>query len=189
MNRRQALVGGAALAAGAAGVGVAWWRGERPGGGSTGVGGKDGGKDGTAVGAQPDVWSLRFEQPGGGELALATLRGQLLLLNFWATWCPPCVTEMPLLDRFQREHRTLGWQVVGLAVDSPTPVREFLARQPMGFSIGLAGLEGIELARGLGNRTGALPFSVAFGRDGQVARRKLGVLHDADLAAWVAEVR
>jgi thiol-disulfide isomerase/thioredoxin len=173
MNRRTLLVGGVALAAAAAGVGSAWWR-------SRGVGG-----EAPAASVPIDLWNLRFEQPGGGELVLANIKGQPLLLNFWATWCPPCVTEMPLLDRFHTAQRARGWQVVGLAVDGPTPVREFLARQPMGFPIGLAGLNGIELARSLGNRTGALPFSVVFDRSGNAVRTKLGSVHETDLADWV----
>ncbi|MBC7717365.1 MAG: TlpA family protein disulfide reductase, partial [Pseudorhodobacter sp.] len=81
---------------------------------------------------------------------MADLRGKPLLLNFWATWCPPCVKEMPLLDAFYQTHRARGWQVVGLAVDSPTPVRAFLERVPVSFPIGLAGMEGSELSRALG---------------------------------------
>ena len=70
-----------------------------------------------------DLWGLRFENPAGGEVVLADLRGKPLVLNFWATWCPPCVEELPMLDRFQRDHRAAGWQVMGLAVDSAAPVR------------------------------------------------------------------
>jgi thiol-disulfide isomerase/thioredoxin len=178
MNRRALLVGAVGLAAGAAGVGGAWWRSRASGAGSPAL----------PEQASADVWNQRFEQPGGGELVLANLKGQPLLLNFWATWCPPCVTEMPLLDRFHAAQRGRGWQVVGLAVDSPTPVRQFLARQPMGFPIGLAGLNGIELARSLGNPSGALPFSVVFDRQGKAIRTKLGSVHDADLAAWVGAI-
>jgi thiol-disulfide isomerase/thioredoxin len=169
MNRRVLLVGAVGLVAGAAGLGGgAWWRSRAHGGDAPVVAGQ----------AAVDVWAQRFEQPSGGELVLSKL-------NFWATWCPPCVTEMPLLDRFQTAQRGRGWLVVGLAVDSPTPVREFLARQPMGFSIGLAGLNGIDLARSLGNASGALPFSVVFDRQGKAVRTKLGSVHDADLASWV----
>jgi len=134
--------------------------------------------------ASAALWTLRFERPEGGELAMASLRGRPLLLNFWATWCPPCVTEMPLLDRFHRDAGASGWQVVGLAVDGPSPVREFLAKRPVGFPVGLAGLDGVELARGLGNLSGSLPFSLAFDAKGHLRERKLGMLHEADLARW-----
>ena len=110
-----------------------------------------------------------------------------MLLNFWATWCAPCVKEMPLLDQFHQVQRARGLSVVGLAVDSPTPVREFLSRRPMSFPIGLAGLDGVELARSLGNESGALPFSVLFGADGTVLTRKLGALHAEDLTEWARQ--
>ena len=110
------------------------------------------------------LWSRRFEKPSGGELAMADLRGKPLVLNFWATWCPPCVKEMPELDRFHRTYAGKGWQVVGLAIDGPTPVREFLVRVPVGFAIGLAGFEGTDLGRQLGTpMAGRRPAAAAPG--------------------------
>lgn len=169
--RRRWLVAGVAAAAGAAGAGLAWWR-YRP----------------KAVDDQAlqRMWSLTFEQPGGGELAMASLKGKPLLVNFWATWCPPCVEEMPLLDGFYREHAAKGWQVVGLAVDQPTAVRTFLRRTPVTFPIGMAGLEGTDLSRSLGNQTGGLPFTVVFAPDGSVRQRRMGKVSGADLQAWSA---
>ena len=181
MKRRQALTGGVALGAAAAGLGWALWR--QP--------AQPAADDaGQANATRPlDVWGLRFDQPDGGQVALASLRGQPLVLNFWATWCPPCVEEMPLLDRFQREYRGAGWRVLGLAVDSAAPVREFLARHPVSFTIGLAGMEGVALSRLLGNPSGALPFSVIFDSRGNATERKLGTLTWADLSAWTKSIR
>ena len=169
MNRRNLIYGAVAGAALAAGATVAWLR-------HSVSGSSD------ELGA--DFWGRRFEQPGGGELALDSLRGAPLLLNFWATWCPPCVREMPLLDAFSRKHAAQGWRVVGLAIDSPTPVREFLAKRPVGFPIGLAGLEGSELATTLGNPSGSLPFTVVIARDARVIDRKLGAIKPEDLERW-----
>ncbi|MEF7614290.1 TlpA disulfide reductase family protein [Aquincola sp. MAHUQ-54] len=168
MNRRTTLFAGVAAAAAAAGAGFAWWR-LQPGPVSAEAGA---------------LWNLRFAQPDGGELVMASLRGQPLVLNFWATWCPPCVKELPQIDRFHRDFSGQGWRVVGLAVDGPTPVREFLRRQPLGFPVGLAGLEGTDLSRQLGNSTGALPFTVVFDRQGRPTRRKLGETSYEELAAW-----
>jgi hypothetical protein len=88
---------------------------------------------------------------------------------------------MPALDRFWQARRAAGWQVVGLAVDGPTPVREFLQRSPVGYPIGLAGLDGTRLSRTLGNTSGGLPFSVVFGASGEVLARHLGEATPQDL--------
>jgi thiol-disulfide isomerase/thioredoxin len=142
----------------------------------------------TGQGRPPDVWSLRFEKPGGGEFSLTPWLGQPLLLNFWATWCPPCVEEMPLLERFQRDYRATGWRVVGLAVDNAASVLEFLAAHPVTFAIGLAGLEGLTLSRALGNERGALPFSAAFNPGGEPVERRLGALTWEELTTWARRV-
>jgi thiol-disulfide isomerase/thioredoxin len=130
------------------------------------------------------VWDLGFERPEGGTLALAALRGRPLLLNFWATWCAPCVKEMPMLDRFFRDKQASGWSVVGLAVDQAEPVRQFLAHLPVSFPIGLAGTEGVDLSARLGNTQGGLPFTVAFDRSGKAVGRRVGALAPTHLERW-----
>ena len=167
-GRRQLL--GAAVAAGLAGAGVAWWR-FQP---------HDVVPDATAR-----FWQSSFVTPAGEPLSMTAFRGKPLLVNFWATWCPPCVEELPLLDRFFQENATKGWQVVGLAIDQPSAVRAFLQKLPVRFPVGLAGLDGTDLGKSLGNLSGALPFSVVFGRDGAIIQRRLGKVTSADLAQWL----
>lgn len=137
----------------------------------------------------PEFWNLQFERPEGGRLTLESLRGRPLVINFWATWCPPCVREMPELDRFARDSANHGWQVIGLAVDSPTPVREFLKALPVNFPVGLVGLGGTELSRQLGNTSGALPFTVLIDASGQVVQRKLGQTSHEELLHWTRSSR
>lgn len=168
-SRRRWLLAGAGVAAAAAGAGVAWWR--------SGAGSED-------EAAVQRLWSLNLQTPQGAPLALASMKGRPVLLNFWATWCPPCVEEMPLLDGFFRQHAAKGWQVLGLAVDQPSSVRTFLQKTPVTFPIVLAGLEGTDLARSLGNLTGGLPFTVVLGPEGRVRQRRMGRVSESDLKAW-----
>lgn len=136
-------------------------------------------------------WTLSFPTPDEAAprpLATAAFRGQPLLVNFWGTWCPPCVKEMPELDRFAREHAAQGWRVLGLAVDNPRAVREFLKRTPVTYAIAMAGFDGSELARKLGNTQSGLPFTVAFDRRGRIAKTKAGETTAAELAGWAREI-
>lgn len=162
---------GAAVAAGLAGVGTAWWR-QQP----TPV----------ADAAMQGLWARRFESPTGTAMHMADFKGRKLVVNFWATWCPPCVEELPLLDGFYRAQQSRGWEVVGLAVDQPAAVRGFLQKMPLGFPVVMVGADGTELARSLGNATGGLPFTVVIGADGQVVQRKLGKVSEGDLQQWAA---
>ena len=167
---RRGLMMAVAGTAAMAGAGVAWWR-LQPGD--------------TAPGAEQALWSMQFDTPGGQQpLVMRALAGKPLVLNFWATWCPPCVEELPLLNRFYAEQQSKGWQVVGLAIDQPSAVRKFLEKLPLAFPVGLAGLEGSDLGRSLGNLTGGLPFTVVFGADGRVLHRKMGQISADDLKSW-----
>lgn len=129
-------------------------------------------------------WQQKFAQLDGSTLATSTFKGKPLLLNFWATWCPPCIEELPLIDTFFHQNKVNGWQVLALAVDQAAPVKRFLSQSPLSFSVALAGFPGIEVSRSLGNSSGALPFTVVFGSNGEVLHRKIGKLTSDDLRRW-----
>lgn len=129
-------------------------------------------------------WQLEFATPEGATLHMSTLRGKPLLLNFWASWCPPCVEELPLLNSFFKENNANGWQVIGLAIDQLDPVKRFLARSPVSFPVVMAGISGIEISRSLGNLIGGLPFTVVLRSDGRLVQRKMGKVTPSELGAW-----
>ncbi len=171
---RRHLIWGAGAAAAVAGVGAALWRFEP--------------RD-VAHAASHPFWGQKFETPSGEALTMSVFQGKPLLLNFWATWCPPCIEELPMIEAFWQENRANGHQVVALAIDQPSAVRKFLTRQALGFPVGLVGLEGTQLAKSLGNAAGGLPFTVFFKADGSIWRQKMGQLTADDLAQWRGATR
>lgn len=168
MNRRRVMTAALGTVAAATGAGVAWWHGGAA----------------AAAAAPAEMWAMRFERPEGGELVMAELRGKPLFINFWATWCAPCIKELPEIDRFHQAFVKQQGQVIGLAIDGPTPVRDYLRRVKLGFPIGLAGLDGTDLVNLLGNLQGALPFSVMINAKGQIVQRKMGETSYAELIDW-----
>jgi thiol-disulfide isomerase/thioredoxin len=169
LSRRHALYAGVATVAAAAGVGVALRR-------------------HASQAVTPDalqaVWASEFDTPKGETLKLSDFRGKPLVLNFWATWCPPCVEEMPLLDAFFRQNSSNGWQVIGLAIDQPSLVKRFMSQFPVDYPIALGGMNGSELGRLLGNAQGGLPFTVVFDAAGNVTLQKLGKLSADEIKSW-----
>jgi hypothetical protein len=93
---------------------------------------------------------------------------------------------MPLIDVFFRQNQKNGWQVLGLAIDQPSRVRQFMSQYPVSYAIGLAGLSGTELGKNLGNEVGGLPFTVVLDARGRVIQRKMGKLSSEDMRKWVA---
>jgi thiol-disulfide isomerase/thioredoxin len=195
VNRRYMLYGGVAAAASLAGAGAAWWKSQQQApsgagnavapaaGAGTTVAASDSGNSANPAGTD-SFWALTFVMPDGKPLPMRSFQGKLLLVNFWATWCPPCIEELPLLDNFYQENKGKNWQVVGLAVDQPSAVRTWLQTRPLHFPVGMAGFEGSELSKTLGNSAGSLPYTAVFGANGQLLYRKTGKVKAEDLGQW-----
>lgn len=131
------------------------------------------------------LWSAEFDQADGQMLRLSEFKGKPLVLNFWATWCTPCIEEMPLLNAFFQENQSKSWQVIGLAIDQPSAVKRFLKQYPVGYPIGMAGLGGTELVKKLGNSEGSLPFTLVLNARGDLLVQKLGKLSSQEMADWL----
>jgi thiol-disulfide isomerase/thioredoxin len=126
--------------------------------------------------------ATRLNDPTGAPQPMAQWQGKVLVVNFWATWCPPCLKEIPEFVRLQNRYGAKGVQFVGIAIDATAPVLGFMAQHRMNYPVLMAEREGLDLARAAGNRLGGLPFTVVIDRQGQAAHVELGVLDEARLA-------
>jgi thiol-disulfide isomerase/thioredoxin len=124
----------------------------------------------------------------GVEQPLGQWKGKVLVVNFWATWCVPCREEMPQFVRVQRELGDRGVQFVGIAIDQPDKIDAFAAELHLNYPSLVGGYGAIELSKTMGNRLGALPFTVIVDRAGRVAQTQLGLLKEANLRSILAQL-
>ncbi|WP_293779451.1 TlpA disulfide reductase family protein [uncultured Oxalicibacterium sp.] len=129
------------------------------------------------------LFQFKMEDTNGHKQKLASFQGKTLVLNFWATWCAPCVDEMPELVELQNEHDPEKLQVLGISIDSPSNVRAFAEKYKITYPLLLAGIDGTELARLFGNQAGGLPFTVIITPSGAVKKTYLGRLKMEELRA------
>jgi len=113
-------------------------------------------------------------------------KGKPLLINVWASWCAPCIEEMPELARFAARHADTGPQVVGLALDTPEAVLDFLGNVPVYYPIVIETPGPQDASVKLGNSQGLLPYSVLVDAQGRVLKQKLGPFKAGEIDAWVA---
>jgi thiol-disulfide isomerase/thioredoxin len=173
-GRRRLVLTGVGLTALAGGLGLALHR-------TTG--------EQASAGAVARVFAQVFEDPQGRAQPMAQWKGRWLVLNFWATWCAPCIEEMPTLQRVAREYEARGVTVVGLGIDNVDAIRKFQTQLKLELPLLVAGAEGSELARDLGNSSGALPYTVLISPRGTVVQTRLGLIRPELLRSWLdAEV-
>jgi peroxiredoxin len=127
--------------------------------------------------------ALRLPDLEGRTRELREFRGQVVLVNFWATWCPPCRREIPALQRVRGEYRERGFEILGVALDDAQAVRDFVAEHGLGYPQLLAGGEGAGVMGRFGNPRGALPYSVLVDREGVIRLAHLGELPPEKLVA------
>jgi thiol-disulfide isomerase/thioredoxin len=163
--KRRPLLISAALGVPALALGV-WWSAKD----DSSTGGTSQSSDTDAVNT---LFGLRFNDPSGTEVVLAKYRGKPLVVNFWATWCPPCVEEMPELSEWQSEAGNKV-SIVGIGIDSPSNVQAFAAKNNFKHQLLVAGMGGSEIARLLGNPSGALPFTLVISARGLIVHKTLG---------------
>jgi peroxiredoxin len=126
-----------------------------------------------------------FPDLDGRPDAMERWKGGLVVVNFWATWCPPCVEEMPDLQRVHDDYAGRGVTVVGLGIDAPSALRSFRERHQLTMPLYAAGAAGTEVGKALGNGSGALPYTVLIDRDGRIVQARLGQIKPAELRGWL----
>ncbi|MEO8809766.1 MAG: TlpA disulfide reductase family protein [Rhodanobacter sp.] len=117
---------------------------------------------------------------------LTEYRGRRVLINFWASWCGPCLEEMPALSQAQQKFGETDAIVLGIAMDEPDRVRKFIAAHPVGYPILLGRLEAPSTSLQLGDEYEILPFSVLIGADGHILAMQVGKLSAAQIDTWLA---
>jgi len=143
---------------------------------------------GTDTGAGPNTqafWVATFPDTQGQPQPMAQHRGKVVVVNFWAPWCPPCRAEMPGFMALQKKYGKDGVQFVGIALDTTANVQRFLAAKPTNYPIYLGEIGGSELSLALGNHADALPYTVIIDRRGEAAGSQVGMLDEARLEAML----
>lgn len=123
----------------------------------------------------------------GKPQSFSRWKGKTLVVNFWATWCPPCREEMPAFSRLQTKFASNGVQFVGIALDSADSVLEFSKQYPATYPLLIGGSEGTELARQLGNSMLALPYTLIISPTGTLRLARMGALSEIELDAMLRE--
>ena len=126
-----------------------------------------------------------WQTPDGKSVDTNEWRGKVLVVNFWASWCPPCVEEMPTLDKLQAEFKTKNVLFVGIGIDSPSNIRQFLEKTPVSYPIVIGGLEGSNISKQMGNAQGALPYTVIMNTQGKATSSKLGKISEEELRSAI----
>jgi len=177
MNRRAFLYGVAGVVAMVGGGWAAWQTSSRRAPGAAGSGG-------LALSGLPQdsraIYALQLPDPAGKIHAVADYRGKPLVVNFWATWCAPCVKEMPDLDALGKRYAHIRF--LGIGIDTAANIRQFVEKLPVSYPLLVAGTSGLALIRELGNTAGGLPFTVVFDEKGRITRKILGQVRPDDLA-------
>jgi len=143
---------------------------------------------GDARHAISQLLAMTLPDAGAVGQAFGQWKGQILVVNFWATWCAPCREEMPGFSRLQSKYATKGVQFVGIALDSADKVREYSSLTPVTYPLLIGGSALMPMIAELGNNAGGLPFTLIIGRDGTLFQTRLGIWKEAVLEAILADL-
>jgi thiol-disulfide isomerase/thioredoxin len=122
------------------------------------------------------LWAARMPDLRGTQVQLSALRGEPVIINFWATWCQPCKEEMPDLQRLAASELGKSVKIIGIGIDNAANMRAFAEKIGITYLLLEGGPAGLDLLKPLGNDSGGLPFTIAVNRAGKPAGSHLGRL-------------
>ena len=134
------------------------------------------------------LYAASMHDAQGRSQALSQWQGRYLVVNFWATWCAPCVKEMPELDLVQRQYARRNVSIIGIGIESEDKVRQFRDRLGLELTLLAGGYSALSFARGFGDDQGVLPYTVMLSTKGEVLHTCAGALQSGQLQAWLAAV-
>ena len=132
------------------------------------------------------LFASRFAGSDGKTQPIAQWHGKTLVVNFWATWCPPCREEMPIFSRLQAKYAAKGVQFVGIALDTADNVSRYSQQQSIGYPLLVGDAAAGELAQQLGDASVALPYTVVISAADKVKLARLGRVGEDELDALLA---
>lgn len=132
--------------------------------------------------------AAKFSDLQGQTRRLAEWKGRIVVCNFWATWCPPCREEIPMLVALSKKMEPKGVEVVGIAIDFAAKVRDFVKDYGITYPVLLAGPHGLDLMRAAGNEVGGLPYTAFLDRNGKIVHEKLGALSQTEAEGQLAKM-
>ena len=134
------------------------------------------------------IYTASFADLSGQKQSLGNWRGKILIVNFWATWCPPCREEIPDFVEVYNANREKGVVFLGIALDEPKLVAEFAKELSITYPMLIGGEEGYDFAHQLGNSSGGIPYTVILDRQGKIVYVASGAMRRAELEKQLAKL-
>ena len=134
------------------------------------------------------LWAAQFKDLSGQPVNLASFKGQPLVINFWASWCGPCIEEMPDFQRASQTDTGKLAKFIGIGIDNADKMQPFADKLGITYTLLESGAQGLDLLKLSGNPSGALPFTLILDRGGVAVVRKLGKLEYTDLIAALSRL-
>lgn len=130
-----------------------------------------------------------WKDPQGDAIDTQNWKNKTLVINFWGSWCPPCVEEMPMLAKVSQELSSKNVLFVGIGIDSPSNIREFLKKTPVPYPIVIGGLDGNRWSKQFGNDAGGLPFTAIIRSNGTIIFKKLGKIEEDEIKSSILNTK